>query len=278
MKYLNLNPGFSPFGKGIAFKQFTFPGGEPHVKIEETFSVTDELMITHRVNSFNDIGLILLAVDALRRMSLRHISLFIPYFPGARQDRLMTSGEPFTLKVYASLINSLNLESVMIFDPHSDVAPALIGNVRVVSNHGFVRQAISGLADYHLIAPDSGALKKVYALADDLETDSVIACGKIRNVGTGTLSGFEVYAEDLQGKTCVVVDDICDGGGTFLGIAKELKRKNAGKLILLVSHGIFSNGIQQLKECYDEIICTDAFRTIINKDVEQIQLNTNLLK
>ncbi len=278
MKYLNLDPDFTPFGGGIDFEKLTFAGGEPHIKIQQALSVTDELMIIQRVKSFNDMGLILLAVDALRRIGVRHISLLIPYFPGARQDRLMVAGEPLTVKVYAELINALNLEKVIILDPHSDVAPALIHNVQVVSNHAFAREALAGVADYHLVAPDAGALKKVYGLAASLKAESVVPCSKNRDVQTGKLNGFKVQAADLEGKTCVVVDDICDGGGTFLGIARELKRKQAGRLILVVSHGIFNNGIQPLREFYDQIICTDAFSTISDKRVQQIQLNANLLK
>lgn len=277
MRLLNLNPQFSPLGKGIAFESFTFSGGEPHIKIKESLSSADELMITHRVSSFNDMGLVLLAVDALRRMGLRYISLLIPYFPGARQDRLMVAGESLTVKVYADLINSLNLERVIILDPHSEVTPALIHNVEVVSNHIFVSQALAGREDFHLIAPDAGSLKKIYGLAKFLEADSVVACGKMRDVSTGTLTGCEVYAEDLKGKTCVVVDDICDGGGTFLGLAKELKRKNAGRLILIVTHGIFGNGSEALRELYDEIICTDSFQTLHDSNIQQIELNQNLL-
>ena len=63
---------------------------------------------------------------------------------------------------------------------------------------------------------------------------------------TGEINGFGVYADDLGGKDGVIVDDLCDGGGTFNGLAKKLKEKNVGKLYLIVSHGIFSNGFANL--------------------------------
>ncbi len=278
MKLLNLDPHFSPLGPSADFESFVFAGGEPHIKIKEHLNEEDEIMITHRVKSFNDMGEILLAVDALRRLGVSEISLLIPYFPGARQDRLMVKGEPLTVKVYADLINAQNFKKVIVLDPHSEVTPALINNVQVVSNGLFVSEALSEFTDYHLIAPDAGALKKVHQLALSLQVRSVVACGKTRNVRTGKLDGFEVYAEDLEGRTCVVVDDICDGGGTFLGIARELRSKNAGKLILIVTHGIFSNGSAQPAEYYDHIICTDAFSTISDEHIQQTKLNRNLLK
>lgn len=278
MQYLNLDPAFTPYGNGIQFETFTFSGGEIHFRIIEDVSSIDEITITCRPTSFNDMGTILIAADALQRAGVKSLSLIIPYFPAARQDRIMVSGESLTVKIYADLINSVGFESVVVFDPHSDVTPALINNVTVCSNHALVNGIVSGMSEYHLISPDGGALKKVHKLAQYLDADSVIECSKVRNVKTGKLSGFTVYADDLQRKTCLVVDDICDGGGTFLGLADELKQKNAGKLILVVSHGIFSKGTDLLQEKYDEIYSSDSFTTHENTRIECVKLTKENLK
>ena len=276
MKYLNLDSQFEPFEKSIAFTAFVFNGGEPHIKIEEEVSEINEITITTRIKSFNDMGLLLIAVDALRRMHVKTINLFSPYFPAARQDRVMVGGESLTVKVYANLINALNLNKVTIFDPHSEVTPALIENVEVLNNNVFVKHATKDLEDFYLVAPDGGALKKIYNTAQYLGGVPVVECGKTRDVSTGKLSGFKVYEEDLKGKTCVVTDDICDGGGTFLGLATELKKHNAGKLILVVSHGIFSKGSDELAKVYDTIICTDSFSTIDDINIQHLTLKTIL--
>jgi len=277
MEYLNLDPQFEPFGVGIDFEDFTFAGGELHIRIETDFSKMDAVTITARPRSFNDMGTILLAADALQRATVREIHLVIPYFPAARQDRLMTNGEPLSVKVYADLINSVGFASVTVFDPHSDVTPALLNKVRVIPNYAFVNSFCGKFGDYHLVSPDGGALKKVHKLAQAINANSVIECSKVRDVKTGRLSAFQVYANDLEGKTCLVVDDICDGGGTFLGLADELKEKNAGKLILVVSHGIFSKGFDLLLERYDEIYTTDSFMSINQDKVKVVKLSKNLL-
>jgi len=277
MKYLNLDNQFEPFEKSIAFTAFVFNGGEPHIKIEDEVSEINEITITTRIKSFNDMGLLLIAVDALRRMHVKTINLFLPYFPGARQDRVMVGGESLTVKVYANLINALNLNKVTVFDPHSEVTPALLENVVVQSNNSFVKHATKNLEEYYLVAPDGGALKKIYKTAQYLGGVAVVECGKTRDVDTGKLSGFKVYHEDLKGKTCVVTDDICDGGGTFLGLATELKKHNAGKLLLVVSHGIFSKGSDELAKVYDDIISTDSFSTLDDKNIKQIALK-NIIK
>lgn len=274
MQTLNLDPGFNPVtGTAVTFKAMTFYGGEPHIKIEGEVQTEEPVTITHRIQSFNDLGLIIMAADALRRMGVRQLQLVIPYFPGARQDRLMVPGEPLSVKVYAEIINSLKFDLVTVYDPHSDVAPAVINNVKVISNHDFIRQVLEDIGEnVKLVAPDSGALKKIYKLSEYLGGMDVVECTKSRDVATGRLSGFKVQEDNLDGADCLIVDDICDGGGTFAGIASALKAKGAGKLYLAVSHGIFSKGFDVFTEHFETVYTTNAFRDVDNGFVKQIEL------
>ena len=267
---LNLNPHFNPFPRyqNIDFESFFFAGGEPYIRIlSKASQITDcqRLIITHRINSFNDFGLLLMAIDAVQRMGAKQIFVLIPYFPAARQDRLTTTGESLSIKVYAQILNQIGLAKVIVFDPHSDVTAALLDNCQVIPNFEFIKQVIEHLPKpITLLAPDAGAAKKIYQLSTFLNGLDVVECGKIRDAKTGDLSGFKVFADDLQGKNCLIVDDICDGGGTFLGLARVLKSKNVGDLYLAVSHGIFSKGLSILEKEFKHIFSTDAFRTIQN--------------
>lgn len=275
MIYLHLSPGFEPYGPSISFKAFTFNGGEPHLKLTESLTATD-VLITTRLNSFQDVGLLLVATDALRRAGAERISLFIPYFPGARQDRVMVPGEPLTVKVYADLLNAQHYQKIILFDPHSDVAPALLNSVRVIDNHVFVQQCLKQIGDCKLIAPDGGALKKIYKLSEALGGIDVVECSKRRDVKTGALSGFLVSGPDLQGANCVIVDDICDGGATFIGLAEELKKHGAGDLYLIVSHGIFSKGVEPLATQFKQVFTTDSIREISHPTLIQLSFSTFL--
>ena len=271
MKYLHLDPAFTPYDKSIDFSAFTFNGGEPHIKILETD--IQEVTITHRITAFNDLGFVLIATDALKRMGVKTINLFIPYFPAARQDRVMVAGEPLSVKVYADIINAQQYSEVIVFDPHSEVTPALLNNVTVIQNFEFVKQCLATIDDeVVLISPDGGALKKIYKVAEYLGGVEVVECSKKRDVKTGQLSGFRVYEEDLSGKHCVIVDDICDGGGTFLGLAQALKDKNAAKLSLVVSHGIFSKGFKELTTVFDQVFTTNSFRDIKEEGVVKFEV------
>lgn len=270
---LNLDPKFAPFQnqEEIKFQSFTFSGGEPHIKIVPDFDTNRKVTITHRLNSFNDLGLLCITVDALRRMDVKIIDLFIPYFPAARQDRVMIPGEPLSVKVYADIINAMQLNKVFVFDAHSEVTPALLNNCTVIPNYSFIQEVVKRVGEnVKLISPDGGALKKIYKVSEFLGGVEVVECSKSRDVKTGKLSGFKVYNDDLEGMDCLIVDDICDGGGTFVGLAEELKKKNAGKLYLAVSHGIFNKGFEVL-DCFDKIFTTNSFKDFDGENVEVIK-------
>ncbi|MNK29931.1 Ribose-phosphate pyrophosphokinase 2 [compost metagenome] len=272
---INLDKNFSPLGteNAVQFQTFVFAGGEPHIKISGSFDPVSAVQLTHRINSFNDLGLICTTVDALKRMGVKAIKLFVPYFPAARQDRVMIPGEPLTVKVYADIINALGLDNVTVFDPHSEVTPALLNNCTVIPNHVFIQKVVAQIGEaVKLISPDGGALKKIYKVSEFLGGGEVVECSKSRDVKTGKLSGFKVYADDLKGADCLIVDDICDGGGTFIGLAEELKNKNAGHLYLAISHGIFSKGFSELSKHFDQIFTTDSIKEIDHTGVIQLKL------
>ena len=292
MLYLNLSKEFNPMNsqshETISFEAFTFSGGEPHIKLDYNFNQVQRecetgnwcnVWISHRINSFEDLGLLMVAVDALRgTYPIDDLYLYLPYFPGARQDRRMVNGEPLTVKVYADIINSLGFKAVKIVDPHSDVAPALIDNCFAIDNHRFVNKCLelmpftdvdmsildsAAKPHFNLISPDAGSNKKMKDLAKSIAEDyypfNLIKCDKTRDVSTGKITGFDVYADDLGGLPSIIVDDICDGGGTFIGLAEQLINKNCGKLYLIVTHGIFNGGFNILQKYFDGIFTTDSF-------------------
>jgi ribose-phosphate pyrophosphokinase len=276
---LNLDKDFYSSFYEINFEIFQFSGGEWHIKLDNTFdySKVDKVIIRNRIKNSDDIIKILIAKDALERKGIKNFELLMPYIPYARQDRQCIDGESFSLKVFANLINSLNFNKIYVYDAHSDVAPALINNCINISNIEYVKLTIKDINESNilLISPDSGANKKMNKLYDLLNLNydiSLIKCDKKRNTTTGKLSDFEVFTNDLENKSCLIVDDICDGGRTFIGIAKELKKKNAGDIYLFVTHGIFSNGFEELSKYFKKIYCTNSFKDINDSVIEQFKI------
>ncbi len=258
------------FQTSTDFKIFKFPGGECHIKFTATFKPTESVKINARLNSSDDIMLLYLTVDALRRMDVKQIELFIPYLPYARQDRVMVTGEPLSIKVMATLLNALNLDKIIIYDVHSEVSTALLNNVTNISNLEMVKYFISDLNvnDYFLVSPDLGAYKKITKLAQSVNYQNEIVTGlKIRNLATGEIIKTSIDKTDLAGKSCLIVDDICDGGRTFIELAEVLKAHNAGDLYLIVSHGIFSHdALVRLKAAGFKNVCSSNSIADLNED------------
>ena len=274
MKVLNLSNGFNPFQSSteeIESKSFLFSGGEVHIKLQGS---ADDVLISTRLNDSNDVMKLLLAVDALRRSGTKHISVFIPYLPYARQDRVMVSGEPLSIKVMCNLINSCAFDKVYVYDVHSEVSLALLDNYELISNYSLVKEVLKDRTDYLLVSPDAGALKKIYKLAEALTyTSDIVLCNKVRDVSNGRIKQITVDQDDLQGKDCFIIDDICDGGATFVGVAKELKSRNAGKVSLIVSHGIMSHGEAELVDWIDHIYTTDSIKDTQSDLISRISLS-----
>jgi ribose-phosphate pyrophosphokinase len=267
MLYLNL---INPNKTDISYKYFVFPDGQPHLELDMSKMPqnTEGVRILTRLANPSDVFTALIAKDALESMGFEHIELTVSYLMAARMDRQMKEGEPFSLRVLSAILNQANFKKITIFDPHSDVSTALLLRSKAIGNEAFVKDCIEdfiknalnteGGDDYYLISPDAGALKKIHKVAQYVNAPRVAECMKMRDVKTGNLSGFKTMESDFEGKTCFIVDDICDGGGTFIGLAALLKQHNAGKIVLIVSHGIFSKGFELAN--IDATYTTNSFK------------------
>lgn len=192
-------------------------------------------------------------VDAISNAGGRIGTLVLPYVPGARQDRSNPTGDVlFTAKSVAQMIFWRHFSRVIILDPHSEVTPYLIHNVVTYPLERVAAKLWQGYDG--VIAPDKGAHDRAKEVADTLVLD-VTYGSKVRDVSTGRLSGFDVKVE--AGKHYLVADDICDGGGTFIGLGEKIREQGA-YADLYVTHGIFSKGTDELKKIYKNIYTTDS--------------------
>ena len=244
---------------------FTFPGGELQVQVPGLpESLSSDITVIARLQSADAIIRLLLATEILSRVQRTGtLKLVIPYFPYARQDRVMQQGEAFSLKAVARLVNCLGFDEVVVCDPHSDVTPALVENIRIipqvdliVSHEDIGRIIHSGIT---IVAPDAGAAKKAFAVANYYRLP-LLTASKVRDVSTGAITRTEVHgADSIAGRNALIVDDICDGGRTFIELAKVLKASGAGKVYLYVTHGIFSQGLGVFAGLIDAVFTTDSF-------------------
>lgn len=233
----------------VPVDHFTFKGGEEQVKIDMNYipkSHINTVIISAKIKTSHDVLALTMLVDAVSRLEyLENKAEFIlnlPYIPYARQDRVMQPGEALSIKAFANIINSLNFDKVVVDDPHSDVSAALLNNVHIRSQDYLIQKFHIHFAgkDVTIVAPDAGARKKAQKVADRMRLPLVEA-GKVRDLKTNQITGTAVFG-DVEGRECVIVDDICDGGRTFIALAQALKEKGAKRVILYVTHGIFSFG------------------------------------
>ncbi|MGL4518405.1 MAG: hypothetical protein ACRCUJ_01535, partial [Phocaeicola sp.] len=197
----------------IIIKQYA--GGEYDVVLEHEkvsmWDFTEEVTIEAHIRD-GEIMLLALVVDAVRKLlGDVHLVLHLPYLPYARQDRVTERGQSFSLQVFTKLLNTLPVDAVVINDCHSDVGSALINKV---VNIPWEMPEFVPVVDA-LVAPDFGATKKVQKAAKEFRIPEVIQAGKMRDTKTGELSDPVIFG-DVKGKDLLVVDDICDGGRTFL--------------------------------------------------------------
>lgn len=247
MKVIDVNKGY-----GIQF--LLYPDNQPHVNIKDVgdgdevkviCSITDSLKMMHLIQCSN----------ALDNLFAKKKILVIPYLMAARFDRLMQHGDSIDLKVVADLINYCNFERVYLFDVHSDTSTMLIKNAVNISNERLVAEYKKD--DAVLICPDAGAVKKVSKYFDwNKSIVDVVYCNKSRDLSNGNLTLNVLTPEKCEGRNCVIIDDLCDGGGTFLGIASQIKPKH---LTLIITHGVFSKGTRLFEGIFDEIIVSDSY-------------------
>lgn len=180
-------------------------------------------------------------VKHLRSVGYSEIVLYMPYIPNARMDRVKNDWDVFTLKYFAELLNSLELDAVVVLDPHSSVSEALINKLHVQSPEDYIRLAIgkihnSFLGDKNLMLfyPDNGAAKRYSGMIKIPYAFGI----KNRDWETGKILGLDVAGavDQIAGKDILIVDDICSRGGTFYHSAKKLKELGAKDIYLYVSH------------------------------------------
>lgn len=241
-------------------KHLLFPDNQPHVQInteeiqyEETVDVVCSLL------SSLDVMHLLQCTNALDNHFCFKQNLYIPYLMGARFDRLMNPGDSVDIRVIANLVNSCGFQKVYLYDVHSDVSSMLINNSISFTNKFLVEKY--DRPDATLICPDAGASKKVKNYLEwNKNITNVVYCVKSRNLQTGDLTIKVLQPEQCAGKNCVVIDDLCDAGGTFLGISNQIIPFAPKSMTLMVTHGLFTKGFKTLETQYDLIMTSDSYQ------------------
>ncbi len=251
----------------IGFKISQYPDGQQSVSIEP-FDTTQTIQLSSRMNSFKDVELIICANQTLKEYGAKNIELYVPYFIGGRSDRKFSTNDTNYLKnVICPIINSQGFSKVIVLDPHSDVLEACLNNFVKINNFDLIRFALKDIggdsSQTAIISPDAGALKKIFDVAKEFNITNVVTASKVRDMKTGNIIRTQLPTMDLRGvEHLIVIDDICDGGRTFIELAKAIKEITEIPIYLIVTHGIFSAGFKTLFEYFEGIYCTNSIDNI----------------
>lgn len=245
---------------------FTYPGGEIQVRLRPEYITRiqecDGVSVAARITSANDIVGLALFCEAIEGVNIAaSITLLLPYLPYARADRRFLEGDCLGIRTFGQLLASIAPMEIRSLDVHSKVAELEIPALVDVSPAPLIDKAIAAWGGMnravHVLYPDKGALDRY--CAGEFAGGKNWHATKKRDPVSGKLSGFEVpNPAEFGGQPVIIVDDICDGGGTFIGIADELGLPRE-QLALYVTHGIFSKGYAELYRRFGRVYCSDSF-------------------
>lgn len=255
-------------------KSFLFSAGEVQVRLPDVRKY-ERLIIESRFPSSQDLLEIILIINAANKYEGFNgwITVFLPYLPYSRQDRVCYPGEANSLAAIASLLKGQlrDKDRIVTWDVHSAKAydafrGAQFTNVEAKELIGKFGDAVD--SSYVVVSPDEGAKDRAKAVASALGCKTMIYGEKKRDSNDGSIVGTlikdkEGNEPDLTGCKVLIADDICDGGRTFIELAKVLRNHGAKEVVLYVTHGIFSKGFDVFTEngvlLIDQILTPNLF-------------------
>ncbi|MGM4986491.1 ribose-phosphate pyrophosphokinase [Rhizobium sp. 11_C7_N12_5] len=251
-----------------------FADQEIYVEIHENVRGED-VFILQSTSSPADGNLmeLLILTDALRRSSARRITAVIPYFGYARQDRRVIGRTPISAKLVANLITGAGVHRVMTVDLHTD---QIQGFFDIPTDNLYSAPVITRDIEEHydtknlmIISPDVGGVARARAIAKRIGADLAIVDKRRPRAGVSEVMNI---IGDVSGKSCLLIDDIVDSGGTLINAAEALLEAGAKEVSAYITHGVLSDGAcgrigaSNLKELVvtDSIEETDAHRQTAN--------------
>ena len=245
----------------VQYDIFTFPDGEKHIKFTEELDRKEKYTVACRIRNAEELFILVQVGDILNRMEVVW-DLRILYLMSMRMDRVINFNEAFSLKTVANIINSLKPFTVGIATPHSDRTLKLID-----SSFSFGDSEINNyLGDKSekliICAPDKGAYDRYWLY---IEGRPNLTVRKKRDLSNGRILSLEVEEknytdEDIKDADILVLDDLCDGGGTFVLCAQKLRELFPdNRLILYVTHMVNPKGLENVLKVYDEVHITNTY-------------------
>ena len=259
-----------------------FADGEIYIEINENIRGNSVFVIQSTSNPANDnLMELLLVIDALKRSSAKTITAVIPYFGYARQDRKVAPRTSISAKVVANLISNAGATRVVTVDLHAGQIQGFfdmpVDNLYTAPL--FSKYIKKKLTTKNLIcvSPDVGGVARTRDLANRIKADLAII--DKRRPAPGKSEVMNILG-DVKGKTCIIVDDIIDSGGTIINAVDALKKNGAVDVYVFITHGVLSGDAAKKiqKSKIKKLIITDSIdnsnKTKNNSKIEVLSISS----
>ena len=255
-----------------------FADGEIYIEINENIRGNSVFVIQSTSNPANDnLMELLLVIDALKRSSAKNVTAVIPYFGYARQDRKVVPRTSISAKLVSNLITQAGADRVVTVDLHAGQIQGFfdIPVDNLFTTPLFARHIKKKIKSKNIIcvAPDVGGVERSRALGRILNVGLAIVDKRRPKPGQSQVMNV---IGDVKGKTCIIVDDIIDSGGTIVNAAKALKQRGAKDVYVYISHGVLSgDAVKSIKNSpIKKLVITD---TINNENKVRSAKNIEIL-
>jgi len=240
-----------------------FSDGELSVEIGDNVRGRDVFVVQSTSSPGNDhLMELLIVIDALKRASAWRVTAVVPYFGYARQDRKLKPRVPITAKLVADLLTTAGAQRVLTMDLH---AAQIVGffNIPVDNLNAlpvifpYLRERY-GQEEVTIVSPDVGGVERARLLATRMNNANIAVIDKRRS-GPNMVAEMKVVGE-VKGKTCIIVDDMIDTGGTLVKAAETLLKQGATRVVAACVHAVFSgNAIELLTNSpLEEVVVCDT--------------------
>jgi len=239
-----------------------FNDGEIYVEINENIRGNTIFVVQSSSNPANDnLMELLICIDALRRSSAKNITAVIPYFGYARQDRKVVPRTAISAKLVSNLITNAGANRILTFDLHAGQIQGFfdIPVDNLFATPIFVRHIKKNIKKNNLVcvSPDVGGVERARSLGRRINASIAIVDKRRPAQGKSEVMNIVGY---VKNKTCIIVDDIIDSGGTIVNAAKALKEKGAKDVYVYITHAVLSgNAVEKIiKSQVNKLFITDS--------------------
>jgi ribose-phosphate pyrophosphokinase len=241
-----------------------FSDGEVFVRVGESVRQSDVYVIQPTCSPVNDnLMELLVMVDALKRASAGAITAVLPYYGYARQDRKVSPRTPITAKLVADLLTAAGVTRVVAIDLHAGQIQGFFGMPfdHLYANRVVLDYLQPKFRETHpvLVSPDAGGVERARAYAKRLNADLAII-DKRRERDVANISEVMHIIGEVEGRDCIILDDMIDTAGTLCNAAKALANEGARRVFAAATHGVLSGeAVQRIKgSVLEEVVITDT--------------------